>query len=346
MGRGFFEGWYFKHRSGGRVFAAIPGRAIERNKQGSAFIQTISSDGARYFPFPLSAFRAAKDGLSIQIGDNRFSEQGMELNLPGISARFRYGEFTRLTGGDVMGPFAHLPLMECRHGIVSLSHAADGYVESGGVRVAFDGGSGYIEKDWGSSFPEKWVWMECHSFEGRPGDSIMLAVARVPFLCARFTGILCLARVNGVQHRIATYRGARILRERADEGKYQIELKQGTYLLRVEVLYSKSAALLAPAMGVMRRAIEEYPSCRVHAALSLGGGMLLNARGEGCGFDCVFFEASGIGDEWTQDRDVVAETVWLKQVASDDDRVRRSGGVASVSGIDDCEIVANVEENV
>ncbi len=285
--RTHFEGWYFKHRIGDRVFAAIPGMSVNASGEASAFVQVIGNGGSQVVPFPIGAYRAQAAPLLVEVGENWFTAEGMHLQLPNLRAELRYGPLTPLSGGEIMGPFGKVPLMECYHGIDSLLHTVDGSVEWDGARTRFEGGSGYIERDWGRSFPKRWVWLECHGFKGRPGDSIMLAIAEIPLCGLRFTGILCVCRVEGVQHRLATYRGARLVAQRMEDGQYRAALRQGRYRLDVEVRFGDGGALQAPVMGAMSRVITEYPSCEVRVRFMEGERVLMDGVGEGCGFERV-----------------------------------------------------------
>ncbi len=285
--RRFFEGWYFKHRTGTQVFAAIPGMACDREGRRSAFVQTISGEGAAFHEFPIEAFSCQRDPLRVTLGDCEFSAAGARIKLPGLRAELRYGPLTPLTrGGDIMGPLARWPFLECYHGVLSLWHRVDGFWEQDGRRHDFICGSGYLEKDWGRSFPNGWVWMECHEF-GQPDTSLMLAVAEVPLLGGRFRGIICVCRVDGVQHRLASYLGARMARQRMDGERYRAELRQGRYRLTVDVCYEQGGELRAPRLGLMERTITEYPSCILRARLDHAGRTILDAEGTGCGFECV-----------------------------------------------------------
>lgn len=53
----------------------------------------------------------------------------------------------------IMGWYAWVPTMECYHGVVSLDHAISGKLMIEDQAHDFNGGRGYIEKDWGKSFP-------------------------------------------------------------------------------------------------------------------------------------------------------------------------------------------------
>lgn len=50
--------------------------------------------------------------------------------------------------------FSFIPFMECNHDIVSVNHDLRGRISVNRNVIEFDGGKGYIEKDWGVSFPE------------------------------------------------------------------------------------------------------------------------------------------------------------------------------------------------
>jgi tocopherol cyclase len=46
-----------------------------------------------------------------------------------------------------MGSFSFLPLMECRHGLISINHRIEGSFEQDGLKVDMERGRGIIEKD-------------------------------------------------------------------------------------------------------------------------------------------------------------------------------------------------------
>ncbi|KAF9271860.1 hypothetical protein BGZ88_005517 [Linnemannia elongata] len=95
---------------------------------------------------------------------------------------------------SIMGITAYLPFLECNHGVASLHHtiskgrlvALRGDNEVLG-EAKFDGGVGYIEKDWGVNFPSTWVWAQANMFDTAPGSSLMISVASIPVLGPDFT---------------------------------------------------------------------------------------------------------------------------------------------------------------
>jgi len=73
----------------------------------------------------------------------------------------------------------------------------------------FSGGRGYIEKDWGQSFPAAWVWFQSNHFSNTSA-CITASVAIIPWRQRTFRGFIAGLWLEGKLHRFATYNGARI----------------------------------------------------------------------------------------------------------------------------------------
>ena len=97
-----------------------------------------------------------------------------------------------------MGYFAYIPNMECNHAVISMNHTVDGCIRYNGSDISFCNDFGYIEKDWGKSFPSRYVWVQANHFP-RPGDSIMLSIASIPMLLFTFKGFIANFLCGGVE---------------------------------------------------------------------------------------------------------------------------------------------------
>lgn len=263
--RGGFEGWYFKHQSGGYTVSFIPGRTGQ-----GAFVQMIEPGASRVFPVP----SLSEELGVIRAGDCVFSRRGAVVELPGVSGEITYGANTPLQS-DIMGPFAHLP-MECRHGVVSMSHPLRGGLTVDGARHSLDGGLGYIERDGGVSFPERYIWLQC--LDAASDCSVMMSAARIPFGPCGFTGCICAAVCGGREYRLATYNGARV----HSASPEHICVSRGALLLEADVLLAgETAELKAPVRGRMTGRVGESLSAVARVRLLCGGRAVFDIqRGE------------------------------------------------------------------
>lgn len=263
----YFEGWYYKivsHDDSLRM-AFIPG--VSLGNDAHAFIQVIngSTGQTSYFRFPVETFSYSRRHFEVRIAGNVFSEQGFTVNLQDEKLQVR-GDIS-FTGNSrypvslfwpgIMGWYRFVPFMQTYHGVVSLDHQLEGAVIHQGDTLSFDGGQGYIEKDWGSSMPKAWIWMQSNSFSGHERASFMLSVAHIPWLTGSFTGFLGYLLFEDQIYRFATYTSARITELEGDPDQIQILIEDRGYRLNIRGLKGVRGELMAPLGGQMNRVIHE-----------------------------------------------------------------------------------------
>lgn len=283
--RRYFEGWYFKLVSGrGNIYALIPGVSIDSNGNRTAFIQVIDglSTQTAFHAYEYDEFSFSKNSMRIRVGSSTFVDTGIEVDIDDasgiVSGAVRFGDPVRLRRRlfrpGIMGWYAFVPFMECRHGIVSLDHTLDGRLRINDQMVDFTGGRGYIEKDWGRSFPSDWVWLQSNSF-GADRASVMVSIARIPWLGRHFVGFLAVVYANGRIHRLATYTGASldVLNLHKDSVEVGISARDAT--LSVSATREKPGGLKAPIDGAMDRTIAETVISTVTVRFSDGNGTTL-----------------------------------------------------------------------
>jgi len=281
--KNYFEGWYFKSVSedGGHSMAFIPGISVN-GADSHSFVQAINGKTGQtwYFRFPLEAFNYSGKGFSVAIGPNFFSEKGFELELHNETGFFKgklnFGETARfpvsLRRPGIMGWYRYVPFMECYHGVVSLDHPVDGSIESAEGIFTFNNGRGYIEKDWGTSMPEAWIWMQTNHFE-QTGNSFMLSIAKIPWIGSSFTGFLGFFLHQGHLYPFATYTGAKVVKVDQSGDGLTIMIKSRKFSLEITAEKGEKGSLKAPVSGNMERVIHES----IDASLQI---KLFDARGK------------------------------------------------------------------
>lgn len=275
--RRYFEGWYFKFVSqeGNSIFSIIPGISLSDDRH--AFIQVIEGKTGKtdYSEFTIDSFRADENKFGIQIGDNRFSEKDISLNLSGENFRIigkviinnPVGWKGSVLNPGIMGWYSWIPFMECYHAVVSLNHSLDGELMINEKEVDFQNGRGYIEKDWGQSFPECWIWAQANCFK-KPGTSLMLSVAKIPWLGKFFIGHIAFLLHNGSIYKFTTWNKSGLSVTKKSDNEVFVTFCGKDQNLEVNVTGSISGRLKAPVFGSMERYIRESVDASVKVKLT------------------------------------------------------------------------------
>lgn len=297
-GNRYFEGWYLKQVAANRdaVYSFIPGISLA-GKESHAFIQVINglSGQTRYVTYPLSSFTARSDCFEVTIGKNHFGRKGLSLDIDDDGTKIA-GELsfidsisypTSLFAPGIMGWYSYVPFMECFHGVVSITHRVMGSLMINNAAVNFSDGNGYIEKDWGRSFPDGWIWLQCNSFN-TAGSSIMLSVARIPWMGHWFLGFLGFIYHKGILRPFATWNGSKIQSvERLADG-VSIVMTRNNLTLHVTAQSKTGGVLQAPTSGVMDRRIKESLDASLSVKLiDKNGAILADLTGTHAGLEVV-----------------------------------------------------------
>lgn len=282
----YFEGWYFKHQKGENTIAFIPGMNIDSNGHRLAYIQVVTNTKSYNIHYLYPEFKVGENKLSITIGNSTFSEDGISVDIEEkdliIKGAIKYGDLVRLDS-NIMGPFSIIPSkMQCNHGIISLRHRLNGEITINGDSFNFHGGIGYIEKDWGSSFPKSYSWVQCNDFKNK-NCAIIASVADIPFMGRHFKGCIAVVYYEGMEYKLCTYNGVRILK---CDGT-GIILKRGKYKLDIELDTENPQKLLAPINGHMSRTIHENCGCRATFRFYIDDKLEFNLQSNNCNFEHV-----------------------------------------------------------
>ena len=251
MTRRTFEGWYYKHQFHHEALICIPS-IYEEDGHRSGFIQLVFKDQMHYLEYEESEIGRVSD-TCVELGKNVFTSYGIHLDNEWMVADLSYGALTPLRY-DIMGIFAYMPNMECRHGVLSLYHEVHGEVMWEQERIKVEG-VGYIEKDRGTAFPSEYCWFQSNAFQSKA--CVLFAMAKIPIFKFNFWGHFAVIFDGEKEYRFATYLGAKLLQ--CDE--HYLRLKQGNYYLRIRVDGQQGIALKAPNQQGMQRMIHEAIEC-------------------------------------------------------------------------------------
>lgn len=295
----YFEGWYYKLVNPDRSlrYAIIPGIFLSDDPQRHhAFVQVFDGMSGRvtYHRYTADDFRAVPGVLDVRIGPNRFTRHAVELDIADEQRTVR-GRVELGTGiawpvsaasPGIMGPFGWLPFMECYHGILSFDHAITGGLTDDGATVDFTGGRGYIEKDWGQSFPAGHIWMQTNHFDV-PGMSFMASIAVVPMLGGWFPGFICGVLHDGELYQFTTHTGGTVEALAVTDHDVNWTIRSFTHRVQIHAARAEGTLLPGPNRGDMSTRVPETLKASITVTLSelATGRVIVESTGECAGLE-------------------------------------------------------------
>jgi len=273
----YFEGWYFKQVSQDQTytFSFIPGVSLVENDP-HAFIQIMNGYEATsdYIRYPVNEFSWDTRRLFLKVGSSTFTASGIILNIESeninLTGKIDFSNMIRypksIFSPGIMGWYSFVPFMECNHGIISVNHDLYGKISINKNEVDFTGGKGYIEKDWGTSFPEAWIWIQSNNFKEHE-TSFSFSLAKIPWMGRFFIGFIAFLYLNRRFYLFSTYNKSIFSEITHSKEMIEITVRNKWNILKIKVIKNSFGDLRAPVSGEMSRRIKESVDSEVHLQL-------------------------------------------------------------------------------
>ena len=293
--KNYFEGWYFKNTYSNGTISFIPGICINE-KDKMAFIQIITDQSSYFIFYDIDLFSYNDNPFFIQIQNNYFSFNELYIDIHDekqkidLHGKIKYSHHqtikSNLLNPNIMGPFSFIPFMECHHALLSMKNSINGDIYMNGCCFHFINDTGYIEKDWGISFPKNYIWLQGNHFHD-PSVSFMLSIADIPFHIFQFKGLICILIINHTEYRFTTYNISKIIKLDIDKHDLHIILKKKHYQLEIISQSHHNQALSAPIKGQMIKTIKESVSSTIQLVLKKNNQIIFSDKSIHCGMEIV-----------------------------------------------------------
>lgn len=290
----YFEGWYFKqvNLELNKTISFIFGFSTNP-KNPHSFIQVIKTHPLQtsYISYPLESFQTTEDGYRIQ--NSYFSTNKLEIHINDelitCDGKLYFLNQTELSSENpympnIMGPFTYIPNMECNHGVVSMSHEVNGQLIINNETWNFKQDKGYCEKDWGTSFPKRYIWIQGNHFSNG-NTSFMLSLAHIPFLGLSFEGLIAQLNTKSKSYRFATYTASYRTNIIKNNHGFTLTIKRGFYRLIVDVIMDDRIELVSPKNGLMQNTIKEGLGGKIKLSLYHFNRLILEDTSTHCGIE-------------------------------------------------------------
>ena len=246
--KNYFEGWFLRvFDNEDNCYSFIFGISLNKNDPHS-FIQIIDQNEKKsyYHKFNVSDF--TYNNNEITIGKNILSTSKLKLSVSNFNADINIKPMTFLKNKlGVMGFFKYF-FLPTRHEIIFMNSKIEGLIKNSRIN-----GNGYMEKDLGTRFPKKWLWIQCNCFKKK---NVSLVIAKAN-LISNIKGFFAFLNIGGKEYCFATYNCSKIENSR-DKNNINLVLKSRKYKVKIELKYANGYELIAPTKKAkMIKKIEE-----------------------------------------------------------------------------------------
>jgi len=267
------------------------------SKEKKSFIQVITNNTSYFINYDINAFKYNFKPFYIKIGENYFCKNGIHIDIKDETQNLNiYGDIkylnsqnikTSTLSPNIMGPFSYIPFMECNHAILSMKNKIYGYIKINDNKINFNNNIGYIEKDWGCSFPKSYIWCQGNNFINS-NASFMLSIADIPFKLFNFRGVICVLMIDNKEYKFTTYNNAKLVKYDVADNFINIILTKGSYTLTVNSnLNNAGYKLFAPIKGRMEKDILESINAEITVTLKEKNNIIFSDTSKNCGLEIV-----------------------------------------------------------
>lgn len=288
--KNYFEGWYQRitDENNNVNYAFI--FAITKNESDPhAFIQVF--DGVKnentYYRYEISDFYYSKDTVFIK--ENYLSLNSMHLKTEDLEISVLFNESTYLNKhfrtNSAMSYISKFPL-ECFQEVVTI----DGYFKGELIvdnNLKHISGKSYLEKSYGSKFPNKWIWIQGNHFN--KDVSLTFAHGLIPLFKWKVKGFMTILNHNGKEYRFASYNFAKMKIIKRTISQVEIVIKKGRYKLLINAKLVKPVKLVGPSEnGVMDLKVFESINSLATLTFTKGRKVIFDTMGRSVGFENMY----------------------------------------------------------
>lgn len=159
----YFEGWFQKVYipEQNTSIIIIYGIATGNELTKTGFIQLlIPGHEVIHLDFPQHEVALSKRKHEVKLGPNYFSSNRIHIKNKRVQLDLDIIPVAKKAfQQNSMGNFYLVPGLPCYHSVLQVNSFVKGHIKINNELIQLTRLSGYLEKNWGTSFPEKYFWM-------------------------------------------------------------------------------------------------------------------------------------------------------------------------------------------
>jgi hypothetical protein len=267
----YFEGWFQKVYSSEHQasFVIIYGYATANSPDTFGFIQLLLPGKLPWlYYFPKNEISFDKDNHIMVMGTNKLSKDLIEINTKDISIKLNFKNNQLIQSfKNSMGYSYFVPNLPCYHSVLNPSHVVSGEIRYDDGQYSLVNEMGYLEKNWGTSFPENYFWL--HAIDPKnPQISLLFSRAEIKWLGKKFIRHVGHLRVDGIEIDLRELRNISITTLDQNTEVQIIRFESKSLKLYISINIGKNVILKGPTNGALSRDIDHHADAVIDVKMS------------------------------------------------------------------------------
>lgn len=262
----YFEGWFqkifsAKHQAS---FVVIYGYATRNSNDTFGFIQMhIPDEKPLLLHFPKEEVFCDPGQHLVRMGNNILTTERISVNTDEVEVDLSLDKNEPLRSfKNSMGYSYVIPNLPCYHSVLNKSHIVSGEINSKSSRFSLDNEIGYLEKNWGTSFPENYVWLHAVDPENMEVD-LLFSQAEINWMGKKFIRHVGYFRFDGKQIDLRELRDCSISISKLNSHDQHIRISSKAIEMKMEITLAQNIVFKGPHNGTLSRDILHHTDVRV-----------------------------------------------------------------------------------
>ena len=166
-----------------------------------------------------------------------------------------------------MGYTYFIPNLPCYHSVLNTAQSVSGEIQHQGVCYILDHEMGYLEKNWGTTFPESYFWV--HAIDpNNPAISLLFSRAKIVWLGKTYikhVGYLCF---DGQQIELRELKNFSVSNSNLGPENRIIQIRSASAQLDLALEYGREVLFKGPKDGALSRIIQHQTDASIKVSLT------------------------------------------------------------------------------
>ena len=267
----FFEGWFQKVYSKAHKasFILIYGYATHNSDDAFGFLQIlIPNQTPEIIYFPKNEVSCDIEKHIIRMGKNLLTTELIRIEINGLSIELNMKNTDPFrTFKNSMGYTYFIPNLPCYHSVLNSAQSVSGEIQHKGVRYTLNHEIGYLEKNWGTTFPESYFWV--HAVDpNNPAISLLFSRAKIVWLGKTYIKHVGYLRFDGQQIELRALKNVTVSNSNISPENRIVQIRSASAQLDLTLEYGREVLFKGPKDGALSRMIAHQTDANIKVSLT------------------------------------------------------------------------------